>query len=169
MIFIALQFEHGVLRRALLALCDLQLVARFGKLALGVLGGLGGKVELFGKAAAPRHQLAQLAGSAQNACAARDRAARHRAAAIQDLAVERHDAERVRKLTRDRDAAVEVFDHDRAAEQVFENAVIFAVVFHQLACKADVAVLVLHTRIAQRLAADRRERQERRASAVALL
>mgnify|MGYP007090927239 CR=1 FL=1 len=48
MIFIALQVEHGVLRRALLALCDLQLVARFGKLALGVLGGLGGKVELFG-------------------------------------------------------------------------------------------------------------------------
>lgn len=75
MIFIALQFEHGVLRRALLALCDLQLVARFGKLALGVLGGLGGKVELFGKAAAPRRQLAQLACAAQNACAARDRAA----------------------------------------------------------------------------------------------
>ena len=58
MIFIALQFEHGVLRRALLALCDLQLVARFGKLAFGVLGGLGGKVELFGKTAAPRRQLA---------------------------------------------------------------------------------------------------------------
>ena len=169
MIFIALQFEHGVLRRALLALCDLQLVARFGKLALGVLGGLGGKVELFGKAAAPRRQLAQLACAAQNACAARDRAARHRAAAVQDLTVERHDAERVRKPARDRDTTVEVFDHDRAAEQVFENAVIFAVVFHQLACKADVAVLVLHARIAQRLAADRRERQERRASAVALL
>ena len=67
MIFIALQFEHGVLRRALLALCDLQLVARFGKLTLGVLGGLGGKVELFGKAAAPRRQLAQLACAAQNA------------------------------------------------------------------------------------------------------
>ena len=98
-IFVALQLEHGVLRRALLALCDLQLVARFGKLALGVLGGLGGEVELFGKAAAPRRQLAQLAGSAQNACAAGDRAARHRAAAVQDLTVERHDAERIRKLT----------------------------------------------------------------------
>ena len=169
MIFIALQFEHGVLRRALLALCDLQLVARFGKLALGVLGGLGSERQLFCKTAAPRRQLAQLAGSAQNACATRDRAARHRAAAVQNLAVERHDAERVRKPARDRDAAVKVLDHDRAAEQVFENAVIFAVVFHQLARKADVAVLVLHARIAQRLAADRRERQERRASAVALL
>ena len=169
MIFIALQFEHGVLRRALLALCDLQLVARFGKLTLGVLGGLGGKVELFGKAAAPRRQLAQLACAAQNACAARDRAARHRAAAVQNLAVERHNAERVRKPARDRDAAVKVLDHDRAAEQILENAVVFAVVFHQLARKADVAVLVLHARIAQRLAANRRERQERRASAVALL
>ena len=169
MIFIALQFEHGVLRRALLALCDLQLVARFGKLALGVLGGLGSKVELFGKTSPSRRQLAQLACAAQNACAARDRAARHRATAVQNLAVERHDAERVRKPARDRDAAVKVLDHDRAAEQILEKTVVFAVVFHQLARKADVAVLVLHARIAQRLAADRRERQERRASAVALL
>lgn len=79
-----------------LALCDLQLVARFGKLALGVLGGLGGKVELFGKAAAPRRQLAQLACAAQNACAARDRAGPViEPPRFQNLAVERHDAERV--------------------------------------------------------------------------
>ena len=148
MIFVALQFEHGVLCRALLALSDLQLVSCLRKLALGVLGGFGGKVKLFCKAAAPRRPLAQLAGSAQNARAAGDRASRHRAAAVQNLAVERHDAERVRKPARDRDAAVKVLDHDRAAEQILENAVVFAVVFHQLARKADVAVLVLHARIA---------------------
>lgn len=86
MIFIALQFEHGVLRRALLALCDLQLVARFGKLTLGVLGGLGGKVELFGKAAAPRRQLAQL-GLRGSECLRCERSSRpgHRAAAVQNL------------------------------------------------------------------------------------
>ena len=98
MIFVALQLEHGVLRRALLPLRDLQLVSRLRKLALGVIGGLGSERQLFCKAAAPRRQLAQLAGSAQNARAAGDRAARHRAAAVQNLTVERHDAERIRKL-----------------------------------------------------------------------
>ena len=169
MVFVALQLEHGVLRRALLPLRDLQLVSRLRKLALGVLGGLGGERQLFCKAAAPRRQLAQLAGSAQNACAAGDRATRHRAAAIQDLTVERHDAERIRKLTRDRDAAVEILDHDRAAEQVFEDAIVCALVFHKFARKADVAVLVLYARIAQRFAADRRKRQEGRTPAIALL
>ena len=96
-IFVALQLEHGVLRRALLPLRDLQLVSRLRKLALGVIGGLGSERQLFCKAAAPRSQLAQLACAAQNACAARDRATRHRAAAVQDLTVKRHDAERVRK------------------------------------------------------------------------
>ena len=168
MIFVALQLEHGVLCRALLPLRDLQLVSCLRKLALGILGGFGGKVELFGKAAAPRRQLAQLAGSAEDARAAGDRAARHRAAAIQNLTVERHDAERIGKFTRDRDAAVKILDHDRAAEQIFENAVVCALIFHKLARKADVAVLAAHARIAQRLAADGRKRQERRPSAVAL-
>ncbi len=77
-----LQLEHGVLRRALLTLRDLQLVSRPGKLALGVLGRLGGEIEPFGKASAPCRQLAQLARAAQDARAAGDRAARHRTAAV---------------------------------------------------------------------------------------
>ena len=139
MIFIALQFEHGVLRRALLALCDLQLVARFGKLALGVLGGLGGKVELFGKAAAPRRQLAQLACAAQNACAARDRAARHRARRGNDIAVERDHAERVRKFFGNFVGVGDIVHDQGVAQQIIDDIIVIFVVAHEFGRKPQSA------------------------------
>ena len=115
MILLALALQHGVLRLTLLGrghiqliLCLLHLAAQFLRLCIGsgtlLLGILQADAELF-----------QLITAAQHACAAADTAARHRAAAVHHLTVQRHNAESAAVLTSHSDTAVHVLHHNGAA------------------------------------------------------
>ena len=88
---------------------------------------------------------------------------------MDDLSVQRHDAEAVPVPPGDGDAAVDVLDHDRPPQQVLENAVILPVIAHKAARDADKARLLLQSLLAQGISAHGAHREERRAAAVALL
>ena len=111
----------------------------------------------------------ELVGAREDSGAFSGAAAGHRAAGMDDLSVQRHDAEAVPVPPGDGDAAVDVLDHDRPPQQVLENAVILPVIAHKAARDADKARLLLQPLLAQGISAHGAHREERRAAAVALL
>ena len=104
----------------------------------GLLGGLLGG-ELFALPA----QAAELIGAGEDAAAARGAAAGEGAAGIDDLPVERDDADAVAEAFGDGHGAVEVFGDQRAAEEVRDDIGIARVALNEIARNADVAGLRL--------------------------
>ena len=93
------------------------------------------------------------------------RTARHRAAGVHHVALQRHQAERVIARAHNRNAVVEVVGNHRAPQQIFHNAAVFRRALHQFARHAEAARQL--QRIAfiaiERFAADGAHRQKRRA------
>ena len=168
-VFLARELQHSFVCRTLLRLGDLQLVLRLGQLTLRFLRVAEGKVKLFLQTAALGGKLLELVGAAEDAGAARYAAARHGAAAVDDLSVERDDAEAVLILSRHRNAAVQIVRHDRAPEKAEENILVLFVEPDKLARNADEAILPVKSLFVQRLAADGGKRQKGRTPTVALL
>ena len=93
-------------------------------------------------------------------------AAGHRAAGVDDLAVERHDAQTVFVRLRHPYGVGERLGNDGAAEKVLEDLRIFLVKADQVEGHADEAGVV-HRRVAHDRAPDRVDRKEGRAAGVA--
>ncbi len=101
----------------------------------------------------------QLIGARQHARALRRRAARHGAAGIDHLAIERHDAEAVVVFFRDGHGIAQRLRNDRAPQQTGKHAGIGAVIAAKLAGKAKIAPFAAR-RILQRTAAHRADGQK---------
>ena len=110
----------------------------------------------------------QFVGAGQYAGAFGHAAAGHGAAPVDELAVQRDDAEAVLVLSRHGDAAVQILRYHRAAQQIPENIVIFCIVSDQPGGHAHKSRFVLHTPLPQFVAADGGQRQEGGPSAVPL-
>ena len=166
---LALELQHCVLGGPALALGHLHLVPGGGQLPGGLLllplGG--GRLLLQGPLLLP--QALQLVGPGENARRAGHAAAGHGAAPVDDLPVQGDDAEAVLVFSRHGDAAVQVLHHHGAAQQIAENALIFAVVADEPGGDAHEAELALHPPLPQLLAPDGGERQEGGPAAVPLL
>ena len=93
------------------------------------------------------------------------RTARHRAAGVHHVALQRHQAERVIARAHNRNAVVEVVGNHRAPQQIFHNAAIFRRALHQFARHAEAARQLQRIALIaiERFAADGAHRQERRA------
>ena len=164
-----LERQHAALGLALLLLGDVELILRLLQVARRLRRALLRLMQLLLKPALLFAQGRELRRARQDARAAADAAAGHRAAGMDDLSVQRHDAEAVPVPPGDGDAAVDVLDHDRPPQQVLENAVILPVIAHKAARDADKARLLLQSLLAQGISAHGAHREERRAAAVALL
>ena len=168
MILLALQGQHIVLGLALLLLGHLQFVFRLLQLPLRRLRLLRGLVEPVVQGALRAGEPFQLVGAGQHAGGAADGAAGHGAAPVDDLPVQRDDAEGAAELPGKGDAAVQILHHHRATQQIPENVIVPAVVAHQPAGHAHKAVFAVYV-LPQLVAADGRQRQEGGAPAVPLL
>ena len=115
-----------------------------------------------------RLQPFQLIGPGQHAGGSAGGAAGHGAAPVDDLPVQRHDAEGITELTRHGDTAVQVLHYHRPAQQIFKNMVVSRVVPHQTAGDAYKTILSRSV-LPQLVAPDGRQRQEGSAAAVPLL
>ena len=168
-VFGALQPQDLVLSLAALALRGLQLVlggVQFPVCRLLVL--LCG-CQLFMHGGGAAVQFLQLGGTAQHTGAAAGGTAGHGAAPVDDLTVQRHDAEGVLVLPGHGDAAVHVLHDDRAAQEVLENICISCVKGHQPGGDAYESKFILNPALAQLVAPDGSQRQEGSATAVPLL
>ena len=105
----------------------------------------------------------------QRARPARGRAAGHRAAGLDDLSVERDDAEAVSIRLRDGERRVHVLRDDRPREQIFDDGVVAPLYRDEPVRRAEAAALVFQPGLAQRRRADGVDRQEGRAAAVRAL
>ena len=102
----------------------------------------------------------------ESARAAGGRAARHCAAGLDHLPVERDDAEAVSARPREGKRRVHVFAHDRAGQQISHDRAVFFLEPYKAVRRAAAAALTLQAAFAEEGRADGVERQESRASAV---
>ena len=97
---------------------------------------------------------------------ARGRTAGHRAAGLQNLAVQRDDAEAVAVRPGECQRGVHIFRNDRACEQVLHDGRVAFIKRDQAVCGAEAAFLRFEPGFPQGIRADGIDRQEGRAAAV---
>ena len=114
-------------------------------------------------------QALDLVGAGQNARAAGGRAARHAAAGIHDLPVERDDTRAAAGGSRHPYRVVQRLGNDRPPQQIFHDALVFCLKRDQRRRDADKAALRAELIVRHPLAGDGAERQKGRAAAVAAL
>ena len=139
-----LQLGGGVLRRAALGLQrgelvihalqllrrDIELITGRGQLALELLAPCGQLVARLRQFAAAGLQFLQLRAPGEYTRVARRAAARHGAARVDELAVQRHYADAVAVLPRDGHGVRERLRHQRAAQEVFKYIMVSRVKAH---------------------------------------
>ena len=135
----------------------------------GAVGQEGGVLQLSLDLLAALFQLLQLAGAGEDAGIAVDAAAGHGAAGVDDLPVQRDDAEAVVVALSHLDAAVQILHHHRGAQKILYNGAVFFFITHKLRGDAHEAVLIFQPVFPQTAAADGVQRQEGGAAAVPLL
>ena len=165
-----LRLKRGA-RAALLGLIGerpVQLEADVGEIRLGALKLRGAAACLFFQAFCLGVQALQLVGAGEDAAVFRAAAAGHGAAGVDQLAVERHDAQAVAARLRHAYGVAQALRDHGAAEEVFENMSVSFLKAHELDGHADKARIV-RRRVVQHLSADRVQRQEGRAPGVAAL
>ena len=165
----ALQGQHPVIGPALLVLGHLQLILGLLQLPVGALGHKGCVLKLGLDLLALFLQLLQLPGAGENPRITADAAAGHRAAGVDDLAIQGDDAEAVVVALGHLNAAVQVLHHHGSAQKVLHNGTIFPLVAHQFRRNAHEAVLVFQAVFPETAALDGVQRQEGCPASVPLL
>ena len=177
-----LELRAGAVRRALFRLergltafqlrlilqCHIQLIAHGGERGLCPLKLIGAFLFPLDELCPLPSQLFQLVRAREYAAAARGAAAGHRAAGIDELSVERDDAQGVAALLCHTHGVRQRLRHDGAPEEVCKNALIFIVKARQIKGDADKAGVALG-RVGDDRAAYCVERQKRCASRVRAL
>ncbi len=156
----ALEPQHLVLCGPLLGLGGAELILGGVQLPAGALLRRLGLPEPGVQGLRPAPELLQLRRPAEDARAAADGAAGHGAAPVDDLAVQRHDAEGAAVLPGHGDAAVQVLRDDRPAQKVLKDVGIPGVKAHQAGGDAHKAELRLHAPLPELVAPDGGEGQE---------
>ena len=169
MVFHAFQTQDLVFGGTALALGGLQFVLSGGEFTRRRFFLTFRRFQFFMHSGGLPVQLFQLGRTAQNACTAGRGTTCHGAATVDDLAVQRHDAESVAVLSRHGDATVHILHDDRTAQEGVENILISSIELHQTGGNANESELVLYPAFPQLITADGSERQERGTSAVPLL
>ena len=168
MALVTRKLEHALLRFVLLSLRNLQLVLCLGKIALRLVRLALGRGKLVLQRAALGGEFLEFVGAAEDADVAVQRAAGHRPAPVDDLSVQRNNAETVLILSRHGNAAIQIVHHDGIAQHAGKHRTIFLIVLHQLRGNAHKAVFGFQSLFLQHRSADRSERLEGRTPAVAL-
>ena len=154
--------QRFILRLAELALHGLEFKFRLCRRA-GRLLQLRGKLRLFaGELLDAFLQSVYLIGAGQNARAAGRRAARHAAAGVQHLPVQRDDLRAAARGTRHGNRIVQRPGNDRSAEQILGKLAIFRIRLHQLRRHAHIAPLRGELPRCDALCTDGAQRHERR-------
>ena len=155
-----LQGENCVLVGALLGLGGLHLVLGGGDLPGCLLQRAAGLVQALPDADNLNVQPLQLIGTAEDARTAGHGAARHRAAGVEHLAVQRDDLEPASILAGDGNGLVHILRDNRPAQEAGKDPPVLPVKFNELVAHAHKACLVCHAPVPKLAGADGGEGQE---------
>lgn len=158
LLFLALQAQSGVFGRTEVRLRVRQVIIRLLQQTLRLLLLFAELVQRGGGLLLLGLQTLDLVGARQDARTAGDGAARHGAACIQDLPVQRNDAKAVAEFVGNGNGRVKVLRHDRAAEQIQDDLAIARLTRDKVGGYAAETGTALDAVLVQRPAVDDRQR-----------